>query len=109
MASSQQKSPPMTGWVGTVAPPLCGSSPLRGSPRVGPRRSRAPVVMRRDPDAVRIPGRVRRPGRGRGGDRDPNAAVQPTRDHERPPGRLAGGGRAFRPTGTTPQVAVLGV
>jgi hypothetical protein len=42
------------------------------------------------------PGCVRRPGRGRRGDCDADAAVQSPRDHERPPGRLAGGGRARR-------------
>ncbi len=49
---------------------------------------------RRIPNLCRGTSRVSRPGRGRGGDRDPDAEVLRVRDHERAPRRFAGGGRA---------------
>jgi hypothetical protein len=62
----------------------------RRSPRPGPEGPG------RFANALRVADRSPRLGPGRGRDRDPDPGVQPPRDHERPPRRLAGGGRARR-------------
>ena len=86
--------------------PTC---PRSADPTAAPRSLRPGSDLRRFPSPrfgdysrTRFESRVAFGGpderrRGRGGNhRDPDAAVQPPGDHERPPGRLAGGGRARR-------------